>query len=47
MSIRELFQDLNEMVQEIVRIGDNNVIQVAGVGSINSRSGSGKVRTLN
>ena len=40
---RKLFQDLDDSVQQTVRLGDGKILKVAGKGTIVIKSSSGKL----
>ena len=44
--VKSLFQDLDESVHQTVRLGDNNEMQVAGVGTVALQTSSGRMKTI-
>lgn len=46
MGVRNLFQELEETTKETVRLGDDNKLQVEGIGIVAFYTSLGKVRML-
>ena len=44
--VKSLFQDLDETIYQTVRLGDNNEMKVAGVGTVALRPSSRRMRTI-
>ena len=44
--IKSLFQELDETVHQILRLGDNNEMKVAGVGTVALRTSSRRLRII-